>query len=60
VAGATILEMSDISSDRLEIVFRDHPAWGTIIVAVPDAKGLYRLTEPTDTAEAATTDAESC
>jgi hypothetical protein len=41
----TVLELADSSSNRLIDVFRDHPAWGTMIVS-GKTKGSYRLQAP--------------
>lgn len=44
VGGQTLLENADSAGGRLDHVFRDHPAWGALIVST--AKGLYRLARP--------------
>jgi hypothetical protein len=45
VSGSHVLEEADISGDRLDQVFRGHPAWGPMI-GVGTTKGAYRLQEP--------------
>jgi hypothetical protein len=42
VGDATVLEASDSQSGRLPLVFRDHPAWGTMIVEGA-TRGTHRL-----------------
>jgi len=46
LSGAKILEEADIDQDRLSAVFRDHPAWKTMI-RPGHTKGAYRLSPPT-------------
>ena len=47
VGGDTLIVNagSDVEVRRLDHVFRDHPAWKTMIVSVQ--RGCYRLAEPT-------------
>lgn len=45
VRQETLLSAAETERDRLAHVFRDHPAWGTMIVPGP-LKGLFRLTRP--------------
>ena len=42
VGGDTVLATSDINSQRLQDVFRNHPAWGVLIVSGA-TKGAYRI-----------------
>lgn len=42
VGDATILEEADSDAERLPLVFRDHDAWGTMIVK-GSTKGTHRL-----------------
>lgn len=42
VGDSTILEAADSDAERLGLVFRDHPAWETMIVA-GSTKGTHRL-----------------
>ncbi len=46
VGGATLIEAADASTERVDVLFRGNPAWGTIIVQGA-TKGSYRLAEPT-------------
>lgn len=46
VGNAKLLSLAGGSGDRLRDVFKDHPAWGTIIVD-GKTKGSTRLCEPT-------------
>jgi hypothetical protein len=46
LSGPKILEEADIDQDRLSAVFRDHPAWKTMI-RPGHTKGAYRLSPPT-------------
>lgn len=45
VGDQTIIEAADASSLRLSVVFRDSPAWGTMI-RPGHTKGTHRLSEP--------------
>lgn len=45
LGAAAILEAADISQSRLDLVFRGHPAWRTMIVS--PSKGRYCLKTPT-------------
>jgi len=45
VGDATLLESAGSHADRLPMVFRDHDAWGTMIVN-GSTKGTHRLAEP--------------
>src|SRR5207302_10397903 len=45
VRQETLLSAIGSESDRLADLFRNHAAWGTLIVSGP-AKGTYRLQEP--------------
>jgi len=45
LSGSVILETADIAQDRLSAVFRNHPAWGTMI-RPGQTKGSYRLSPP--------------
>jgi hypothetical protein len=45
VAGDTLAVEADIQTKRLDHVFRNHPAWGTMIFA-GKTKGTYRLVPP--------------
>lgn len=45
VGDATTLEAADSKAERLGLVFRDHPAWGTMIVDGA-TKGTHRLADP--------------
>jgi hypothetical protein len=45
VGDATILEEVESNAERLGLVFRDHAAWGTMIVE-GQTKGTHRLAEP--------------
>jgi len=45
VSGAMLLENADIDQKRLSAVFRDHPAWQTMICP-GRTKGAYRLSPP--------------
>ena len=47
VGDQTILELADLSSSRLDAVFRDCTAWGTMIVAGM-TRGTHRLQKPTE------------
>jgi HEAT repeat protein len=42
-----ILERAGVAVNRLDVVFRDHPAWGTMIVS-GRTKGAYRLAPPVE------------
>jgi len=44
VGGDALLESAEVSSDKVSHVFRNNPAWGTMIVSA--GKGIYRLREP--------------
>jgi hypothetical protein len=44
VGGKTLLEAAEASTDRIDVVFRDNSAWGTMIVQGV-TKGSYRLAE---------------
>lgn len=44
VSSQRIRDTAEVEAERLDVVFRGHPAWGTMIVAA--AKGSYRLAEP--------------
>jgi len=44
LSGAFILTEIESDADSLRHVFRNHPAWGTMIVSV--RKGVYALAEP--------------
>jgi hypothetical protein len=46
VGGAYVLEEAGSAGDRLDHIFRDHPAWGRMIV-LGNTKGAYRLNQPT-------------
>jgi hypothetical protein len=53
VHGSHLLETAGISSDRVDTVFRDSPAWKTMIVGYLQSgrpKGAYRLVDPADAA----------
>jgi hypothetical protein len=45
VAGVTILRAIDSNSERFPLLFRDHPAWGKMIVE-GQTKGTFRLSAP--------------
>jgi nitroimidazol reductase NimA-like FMN-containing flavoprotein (pyridoxamine 5'-phosphate oxidase superfamily) len=45
VGAQTILVEAGLETARLDIVFRKHPAWNTMIVR-GDRRGNYRLAEP--------------
>lgn len=45
VSGAYILEAADLEGLRLKLVFRNNPAWDTMIVP-GNKKGTYRLNPP--------------
>lgn len=45
VGDATVLETADSDAERLPLVFRNHPAWGTLIVE-GQTKGTHRLADP--------------
>lgn len=45
VGDATLLEKSESESSRLRDVFKDHPAWNTMIVP-GKTKGARRLVKP--------------
>jgi hypothetical protein len=45
VRGETVLENADVSQTRLDMVFRDNPAWGGMI-AGGKVRGTYRLQPP--------------
>lgn len=45
VGGETLLEAADASTNRVDVVFRNSLAWGTMIVR-GRTKGSYRLIEP--------------
>jgi hypothetical protein len=45
VGDKTVLEIASVFSERLDSVFRDHPAWGTMIQQ-GRTKGTHRLVEP--------------
>lgn len=45
VGDATVLELAQSDSERLPLVFRDHAAWGTMIVD-GQTKGTHRLADP--------------
>ena len=45
VGRETILQAAGSESERLRDVFRDHPAWGTLIVT-GSQRGTYLLAEP--------------
>ncbi|MBC7818184.1 MAG: hypothetical protein IAG10_14955 [Planctomycetaceae bacterium] len=45
VGDATVLELVESDSERLSLVFRDHAAWGTMIVE-GQTKGTHRLADP--------------
>jgi len=45
LSAAWILEKADIAQERLDLVFRDHPAWGEM-VRPGSTKGTYRLSPP--------------
>jgi hypothetical protein len=45
LGDATILEAADSDAERLGLVFRDHPAWGTMIVE-GSTRGTHRLADP--------------
>jgi hypothetical protein len=47
VGGETLLQAADASTQRVDVVFRNHPAWGEMIVQ-GGTKGSYRLAEPID------------
>lgn len=44
VGQETLLEAAGTNGSRLRDVFKDHPAWGSLIVTV--SRGTYRLAEP--------------
>ncbi len=44
VGDSTVLETADSDSERLPLVFRDHEAWGTMIVD-GQTKGTHRLAD---------------
>lgn len=44
VAKDTLIDKSGTTGDRLDLVFRDHPAWGVMIVR--DGQDTYRLAVP--------------
>ncbi len=46
VGGEHLLERSGSDHDRVDALFRSHPAWGAMIVS--QVKGSYRLTPPGD------------
>jgi hypothetical protein len=46
VGDATILESAGSDAERLPLVFRDHPAWMTLIVGVGTRRGVHRLADP--------------
>ena len=48
VGGDYLLEAAEAAAVRMSLIFRDHPAWNTMIVAVPKMKNLYRLNPPFD------------
>jgi hypothetical protein len=45
VGDHTLLENADVQSERLNVMFRDHPAWKTMI-QVGASRGTHRLMEP--------------
>ena len=45
VGNLTLLEAVDSNSDRLDLVFRRHPAWDTMIIS-GRTKGTRRLAKP--------------
>jgi hypothetical protein len=45
IADATVLEEADVQVDRLDLVFRGNPAWGTMIKP-GRTKGTHRLSIP--------------
>lgn len=47
VGGKTLLDKADCAGERLDLVFRDNPAWKTMIVS-GERKGTYRLQEPAE------------
>jgi len=50
VRQETILDAIGSDTRRLSNLFKDHPAWGTMIVPSKDTKGAYRLAESPDLA----------
>lgn len=44
VSSQTLRDKAGVVAERLDVVFRGHPAWKTIIVAA--TKGSYRLVKP--------------
>lgn len=42
VAGQTLLEQAESTSNRVADLFKDHPAWNTLVI-VGGSKGTYRL-----------------
>ncbi len=44
VSSQMIRDTAEVEAERLDVVFRNHPAWGTMIVAA--VKGSYRLAKP--------------
>lgn len=46
VGNAKLIEAADSESKRLRGVFKNHPAWGSMIVA-GKTKGSHRLVSPT-------------
>lgn len=42
MSGQTILEAIESPQNRLDYLFKDHPAWGTMIVC-GETRGTYRL-----------------
>lgn len=46
VGNETLTEAAGSDGGRVRDLFRDHPAWGAMIV--PAGKGSYRLQEPAD------------
>jgi hypothetical protein len=45
VGDATVLEITEIQNGRIDLVFRGHDAWGTMIMP-GTTKGTHRLKEP--------------
>ncbi len=46
VGEQSVLESAESNSGRLRDVFKNHPAWGTLIV--PSKKGAFKLERPTE------------
>lgn len=44
IAAAVLLERAEVSSDRVSVVFRRHPAWKSLIVP-GSTKGTYKLAD---------------